>query len=142
VHRINPVTRINRKLFSAQGIMRRPGNTAHVGTIPNVPEAPRSPRRDIRAPLTPGRALPRHRTPVACTLRHALIAAPQIWCGKFVLRDHSRLVLTGFPGARCRRSQRTSVKLVALVVESAATNIEHIHHGMRCDPRKPVAIHL
>lgn len=51
-------------------------------------------------------------------------------------------ISAGFRGAGCRRSQRTSAKLVAAVVESEAADTEHIHHGMRCGPRILVAIHL
>jgi hypothetical protein len=35
----------------------------------------------------------------------------------------------GLPGVRCRRSQRTGAKLVALVVESSGTNTKHIHQS-------------
>ena len=49
-----------------------------------------------------------------------------------------QLLARVFAAPGCRRSQRASVKLVAAVVESAAANVEHMHHGMRI----PVAIHL
>ena len=63
-----------------------------------------------------------------------------------VIKDHKSgpgnlcwpTISAGFHGAGCRRSQRASAKLVAAVVESAAADAEHIHHGMRI----PVAIHL
>jgi hypothetical protein len=35
----------------------------------------------------------------------------------------------GFPGVRCRRSQRTGAKLVTLVVEYSVANTEHIHQS-------------
>jgi hypothetical protein len=35
----------------------------------------------------------------------------------------------GFPGVRCRRSQRTGAKLVALVVECSVANTDHIHQS-------------
>ena len=67
-----------------------------------------------------------------------------------VIKDHKSglgnlcwpTISAGFRGAGCRRSQRASAKLVAAVVESAAADTEHIHHGTRCGRRIPVAIHL
>ena len=38
-------------------------------------------------------------------------------------------LLAVFAGGRCRRSQWTGAKLVALVVESSAANTEHLHHS-------------
>ena len=110
---------------------------------------------DQRSPPSP----PGFRTPSTSTRSAATWPgwSPAPWnrptcrCGSAaVINDHKSgpdnlcwaTISAGFRGAGCRRSQRTSAKLVAAVVESEAADTEHIHHGMRYGPRILVAIHL
>jgi len=66
---------------------------------------------------------------------------PTCRCGSaVVIKDHKSgldnlcwpTISADFRGAGCRHTQRTCVNLVADVVESAAADTEHIHHGTRC----------